>query len=140
MQKEFKTHIVYPLLVQILLLSMAFVSGVIWNRLQPKIIDIPSEVIIEQLYKAENFSKRQEIAKQIYVGNYVEWKITINEILFQEKGPGTIMGTNVKAIFKNSKVILPYKKGMTLVVKGRIAKLEDNATIAIDKCKIVGLK
>ncbi|MCK5608727.1 hypothetical protein KAR91_43015 [Candidatus Pacearchaeota archaeon] len=119
---------------------MAFVSGVIWNRLQPKIIDIPSEVIIEQLYKAENFSKRQEIAKQIYVGNYVEWKITINEILFQEKGPGTIMGTNVKAIFKNSKVILPYKKGMTLVVKGRIAKLEDNATIAIDKCKIVGLK
>lgn len=140
MLKGFIKHIVFPVLAALIAAAIIFGCKVVYTQLQPQKIDIPPQEIIKHLYKADTFLQRQQIAEQLYVGKYVEWEIIIDEIYPQENGVAAIAGLNVKAVFRNSRVVLPYKKGMTLVVEGRIVKLEDNAIIVIDKCKIVKIK
>lgn len=111
-------------------------------KMQPEKIAVSPQEIISHLYdvKVGTFLQRQQIAEQLYIGKYVGWEITIDEIYPQENGAAAIAGLNVKAIFRNSNVVSPYEKGMTLEVEGRIVALEDDATIVIDKCKIVKIK
>lgn len=140
MCKDLMKNVVYPVLVRLFVLAVVFASGVAWTNLQPKKIAISPQEIINHLYKAETFLQRQQIAEQLYIGKYVEWEITIDEIYPQENGAAAITGLNVKAIFKNSRHASPYKKGMILVIEGRIIELENDAVIVIDKCKIVKIK
>lgn len=140
MCKDLMKNVACRVLSTLLAAFIIFLAGVMWSKIQPEKIDISPQEIIKHLYKADTFLHSQQIAEQLYIGKYVEWEITIDEIYPKENGAAAITGLNVKAIFKNSKHVSPYKKGMTLVIEGRIIALENDATIVIDKCRIVKFK
>ena len=91
--------------------------------------------IVQSLSSADNFTRYNYLAEQLYIKKYVEWEIKIIEI-FTHKNGTSILGDNVQAVFKIPGDISAYKKGDSLVVYGRIAKAMAN-TVVIDDCKII---
>jgi hypothetical protein len=128
-------YIIYPLVVTFLIWAANF----LWKITHPPFINISPQEIVKHISQAETHLQQQRLAKELYIGKYVQWNLKIEEVIAQENGKGALFGGNILAIFDNQNKILSLRKDMIVIVSGRVNDVSGDV-VKLEKCRFEGMK